>query len=325
MKGRTCGMIAATVFATCPIATGADDARFDAVYESSGAATLPDGRVLVVDDEAGAPLHLMRIDRAGDEPATSEQRRLQPPRNLRQRWRLGRLDDLEGACSDAAGRVTVIGSHNLQAGIDETDRRTVARFRVEGNRVSGIEVRRDLRTALLGDVPAIAAAMREGGKHDRDLDIEGLACDTRRDRLLIGLRAPRLDERAIVVALANPDDWLGGGAEPALERTVLDLDGGGIRAMAYDAVTDGLVLVSRDDTGKKKRFKAWWQDAAGVSEPIRLKLDDKKMLDDVEGVTVLEDARHVLFVRDDGRRDKGRTGSWFVLDRETLGLPGGMR
>ena len=122
------------------------------------------------------------------------------------------MDDLEGACHDAAGRALVIGSHNTDAGIDDTDRRKVVRFTLRSGRLHDVALRRDLRQDLLEALPAVRQAMRDGGKHDARLDIEALACDRRRDRLLIGLRSPREDERAMIVVLTNADAWFDDGA-----------------------------------------------------------------------------------------------------------------
>lgn len=334
----TCRPSAATGHAIGPVAGAAiwiaicaagvadsADGTFESVYEPSGVTALPDGTLVVLDDEAGTALHAMRIRQEGDRLSLVGQAPIDAPAAIARRWRLGRLDDLEGACHDAAGRALVIGSHNTDAGIDDTDRRKVVRFTLRSGRLHDVALRRDLRQDLLEALPAVRQAMRDGGKHDARLDIEALACDRRRDRLLIGLRSPREDERAMIVVLTNADAWFDDGADPQFERPVrtLELDKGGIRAMAYDATNDALLIVSRRESGKGGRFKAWWQDATLSRPPRQLRLPHKGAFDDVEGVTMLDDADAVLFVRDDGNRDKGRTGSWFHTTRTALGLPGG--
>jgi len=298
------------------------DGSFETVYEPSGVTVLPDGQLIVVNDEAGTSLHRMRIETDGEALSLVEQSIVSAPESFTTRWRLGPLDDLEGACRDRHGRVFVTGSHNTKAGIDETDRRKLVRFRLNEDGMDEIVSRRDLREDLLDALPLIRQAMQEGGKHDEQLDIEGLACDRRRDRLLIGLRSPREGNRAIIVALTNPDAWLDEGDAPRFEQPIrtLDLDNGGIRAMGYDDGGDALLVVSRRESGKGGRYKAWWQDAAFQDDPVELTLPDKRALDDVEGVTVLDDPAGVLFVRDDGNRHKRRSGTWFFVTRDALGL-----
>ena len=88
--------------------------------------------------------------------------------------------------------------------------------------------------------------------------------------------------------------------------------------MAYDPMTDQLLIVARRESGGGSPFKLWTAGATFDDEPDRLKLDDKKAFDDVEGVAL--DETGVLFVRDDGESRKAGVGSWFYLTREALDM-----
>ena len=345
--------LGAALVASAPAARAADEAadeaasiaaegRFATLFEPSGVAQLPDGTLLVVEDEAAQALRRVSIDVAGDidgdRPHVRRETVLTPAGGALARFAIGPLDDLEGAASDGAGRVFAIGSHG--EGRRSADRRKLVRFSVRGDEAVKLALTRDLRRDLILAHPALAAALDDGGEDpDRDdgerrrrgkrerLNIEGLAHDRRRGALLIGLRSPRLDERAVIVRLRNPDAYVADGARPAFdpEPWTLDLDEGGIRAMGYDEASDRLLLVSRRETRGGGRFELWHARADGAGRPTRVRLPgQKKLFDDVEGLAVLErgpDAGgEVLFVRDDGRRAKGRGADWFVLTRAGLGL-----
>ncbi len=300
------------------------EGRFATLFEPSGVAQLPDGTLVVVEDEAPQALRRVDVDTDGAELRVLEETVLTPGGGVLARFAIGPLDDLEGAASDGSGHVYAIGSHG--PGGRAADRRKLVRFSVRGDEAADVVLTRDLRSDLARAYPALAAAFeRRGARHA--LNIEGLAHDRRRGVLLIGLRAPLLDDRAVIVRLLNPDAYLADGAEPAFdaEPWTVDLDEGGVRAMGYDERSDRVLMVSRREARGGGRFELWHAPADGSAEPVRVRLrGDKKAFDDVEGVAVLDrgpDAhRGVLFVRDDGRRDKGRGAEWFVVPRARLDL-----
>lgn len=295
------------------------DQRFEGVIEPSGIAWLGGDDWIVVDDEPERALRRITL-RSGTNGTRelADETAIAGPDSVFARWKLGPLDDLEGACVDAEQRVHVIGSHNAEAGIESAHRRKLVRFSLDGTAMRDVVSRRDLRQQLLERLPQLQEAIDDGGRHDNDLDIEALACDTQRGRLLVGLRAPRLDDDGVVVAIANAEAWLDSEVEPELTLHALDLDKGGIRAMAYDPVSDGLFIASRRESGGGSPYKLWHVPASFAGEPERIRLDDKDAFEDVEGVAA--DPSGIVLVRDDGGRGKRGAGSWFYLTREALDL-----
>ena len=236
---------------------------------------------------------------------------------------VGELDDLEGVARDATDRVFVVGSHDDAGERAASDRQKLVRYALEDGRARDVVVSRRLRQDLLDAHPGIAGEIADGGRTDGMLNIEALAVDRRRGHLLIGLRTPRLDKDAVIVRLSNPDAYVEGEAPAAFDAApwTLDLDKGGLRALAYDDGTDQLLIVSRRESGKGGAFKLWRVAADGTAPPVRIRLpDEKDPFDDVEGLVPLGDGAGVLFVRDDGRRDGREGGGWFAVSRERLGL-----
>lgn len=190
-----------------------------------------------------------------------------------------------------------------------------------------------LRQDILDSYPQLAeSAQGKSRKKAAAMNIEALAYDRKRDSLLIGLRTPVLDGKAIIIRLTNPDAYLNDVAPPELDKTLwsVDVDKGGLRAMTYDEQTDQLLLVSRRENSKDDSYKLWRLSADGHGPAERVDIGEQEdMLDSVEGLApmVLDPSlgSGVLFVRDNGNAKKGRGGDWFVLTRRQLGLDSGLR
>jgi hypothetical protein len=198
--------------------------------EISGAARLPDGRLLLVDDETRDAVFVWN-GRPGEEPV---------------RIALSiSLDDLEGAAADSTGLVYLLTSHSLtRSGKLRADRQRIARLRVVGESATGVEVAADLRAALglllTGDEahPGVP------------LNLEGLAWYPQGDALLLGVRAPLRSGRALVVGL-RPAGGLFDPSRPAgdlgpLHPTVaaLDLGGRGVRSLEFDPWRRAILILA---------------------------------------------------------------------------------
>ena len=182
-------------------------AEFSDIYEPSAVQQMPDGRILVVEDEAKRAVSVMTLAEDGSLVEDSAA-------DLRLTRAFGRkLSDLEGLTIDQAENIYAITSHSTNAkGTREPDREQLLRFRIRGSNVGDIASVTNLRDALVGD-QALAEALRAaaGGPVEMNkLNIEGLAYHQQTGQLLVGLRAPKAGDRSIIVPLLNP------GAVPAL-------------------------------------------------------------------------------------------------------------
>jgi hypothetical protein len=105
------------------------------------------------------------------------------------------------------------------------------------------------------------------------LNIEGLASDpspTNPDRLIIGLRNPRDNGRAILVTLLNPGEVIAGGFARFGEAVRLDLGGLGVRSIAWSDAHQALLVIGGPgaDTGPVRLFK-WSGDPASAPVAIQ--------------------------------------------------------
>jgi hypothetical protein len=189
-------------------------------FEASDAVVPPDGKgVLFVDDSQADAI--FRLELAADGS----------PRAAPVRIPLGvSVEDPEGITTD--GRyLYVVGSQSrgkLSRGAG------LVRFRLDAGRaVQGVEAIEGLAALLEAAVPDLLAS---GGKKKAGLNIEGLAWDAKRGRLLLGLRAPLDRDQAVLVPVRLRDaSGRFAAANLAVEQPIhLDLAGAGVRAIEAD-------------------------------------------------------------------------------------------
>jgi hypothetical protein len=153
--------------------------------------------------------------------------------------------DPEGLTSD--GRfVYVAGSQSRGKG---TKGPGVVRFRFDAERgaAQNVEAIADLASIVEAALPAPRAAK---GKKGAELNIEGLAWDAKRGRLLLGLRAPLAGKQAVLVPVRLRDaNGPFAAANLAVEEPIrLDLGGAGVRGIEADAEGD-FWIVAGGSTG----------------------------------------------------------------------------
>jgi len=104
---------------------------------------------------------------------------------------------------------------------------------------------------------------------DQGLNLEGLARAPSMDapeRLVIGLRNPRPNGRAIAVSLLNPAALAAGGAALFGEATPLDLGGLGIRGLAWSEAAGAVIVLAGPHDGAAGPFRIYrWSGAPGAA------------------------------------------------------------
>lgn len=295
--------------------------KFEQIYEPSGVQQLPDGRFVVVEDEAVHPLDVFSLQ--------SDGQLIEHPlyRSSLFSWSssnrvLNTLDDLEAVAVDDLGLVYAITSHSRKENGKRDDRREqLVRFGLEGEQVVDFKVMRGLRKKIsrqhesLKDATKIRDVKDGGG-----FNIEGLSFDAEKQKLLIGLRSPLAGSNAIIVVIENPHAVFDRGEKARISDQLIELDlaGGGIRAMSYDPHLDGFLIISRKPN---KSFKLWLWSGDADESPKRLRTPGIKNLRRSEGITpVVLDGRPagILIVSDDGMGLKRKPGHYLFLRYEQL-------
>jgi len=270
------------------------------VYEPSGVVQLSDGRLLVVEDEPEQPFSLLTQGPSG-------RLTVHPELDFRamltaQHPALRNLDDLEGTAIDhTEGFVYAVTSFS-SGSRSQPDREKLVRFKLDGSTLSEARVTTDLKSSLSRRVPG-------------ELNIEGLAFDPIRRRLLLGLRTPLRGGKALVVPVS-----LGGlfdDSPEVGEPIELDMHHEGIRAMAYDSKLDGFVLIGHNEGKSQAPFNMWLWDGEHDPRPLRVDGIDLRRAEGVAPV-VLNGRKRLLIVSDEGKRKKGRTAKYILLRYDQL-------
>lgn len=294
-----------------------DFAELPGIYEPSAIQQLADGRFLVVEDEKEHPLRLLSL--GADGSATSVPADLAAPGAAA----LPKLADLEGLAADDAGFLYAVTSHSrTAAGEAKASRERLVRFRIDGDRVVAPLVVDTLKDALAAAHPLLAAAAQEhAAKSAGALNIEALEwCAD--GRLLFGLRGPLAGGRALLVALDNPGAVFDAAAAPAVSPWLvrLDLDGDGIRALAWCPALAGYLLIGGPADRAARPFRLWWWSGRHDEAACPARLPGLAGFARAEGLCParLDGAARLVIVSDDGDRAAGRPAHFLVLDPQRL-------
>jgi len=290
------------------------------IYEPSALQQLPDGRILAVEDEARRAFSLLTLTADGrfEENPAGDQRLLRS---------FGRkMSDLEGLSIDGEGRIYAITSHSAKNnGKRDKDREQLLRFMVNGGVASELAVYTGLRDALSDSTElkdAIEAATDEAVDFE-EVNIEGLAYVEETGELLLGLRSPMVGGRSLVVTITNPADLVEGGAGPQFgPPLLLDMQGGGIRALSFDPVLKTYLVVNEVEQSEGGRISQLWKwDGDSETPPVPLSLPGIIDLDNVESIdsVIIGDERRLLLMSDEGSEKKNRPARYLMLAYDLIG------
>jgi hypothetical protein len=124
--------------------------------------------------------------------------------------------------------------------------------------------------AALGD---LAVSDPDLAPKKRGLNIEGMTADRSGDALLIGLRNPRHNGKALVIRLENPQELMIAEPKPAIISSVHELDLGdrGIRDIEWSAAHQSYLVIAGqpEDDQPGPGFAVYKWDGGGVTSEVR--------------------------------------------------------
>lgn len=211
-------------------------------FEASGVAHVPGTEgVLFVDDGRTREIFWMELGADGRQRSAAQPVALEAD-----------VTDLEGITSDGT-YFYVVGSQSKKTGFDG-DGLVRFRFDPQTRRTSDVQRVRGLKAWLAGTVPELKGTARIIG--DEALNIEAIAWDPDSTRLLLGLRAPVVDGKALVIPLKMTDP---AGAFTAANLRLdggairLPLEGAGIRSLEYDATARAFRVITGAGLNEENR------------------------------------------------------------------------
>jgi len=246
------------------------------MFEASGVVHAPgtDG-VLFVDDGRPDEIFWMRLDANGAQAGA-----VKPvPLGVN-------VVDLEGITTDGAN-FYVVGSQSKSKG---SDRAGLVRFRYDAQqqRVEGAESISGLKRFLAENVAELRG-MGDKPYKSGGINIEGVAWDPQKNRLLLGLRSPVINGHALVAPLKMRDPRgpfaLSNFEVEDAKAIRLPLGGAGIRSIEYDGNLKAFrILTGAAANGEKTDFKLWeWN--GDPSQPTLSESDTFDRTLKPEGVT----------------------------------------
>ena len=230
-------------------------------FEASGVVHVPGSNaVLFVDDDHTDEIFFMRLgdDRKQAGPITAVKLSAD-------------IVDLEGITNDGA-YFYVVGSQSKPTG---SDREGLARFKFDAKEQRAVDTQSisGLKSFLADNVDELRG-MHNTDYEDGGINVEGVAWDPRRKRLLLGLRSPVVDGQALVVPLKLRDPkgtFSRDNIEVEGRKAIrLPLNRAGIRSIEYDEVGRTFRLITgAGPNSEKMDFKLWeW---SGNGEPPTLR------------------------------------------------------
>ena len=293
---------------------------FNGVYEPSAVQQLPDGKLLIAEDEPNHAFSIVSIDKTG---------RFIEDEALDTRVITGfkrRLSDLEALARDDEGFIYALTSHSrTRKGNRSPDREHLMRFKIQDGNVLGLTSYDNLTQVLETD-HKLNDLIRERTKAEvsfEEINIEGMAFDPVKKRLVLGFRDPEFNNMALVAFISNPKDVFERNAKPEFDEVaILDIDGGGIRSINYDPVLKNYVIANevKDENGQKFS-QLWTWSGNPTDEPQKISLPNLQHITNVEAVDsiTINGKPQMILMGDEGNASQKITAKYMLVDYSQLG------
>ena len=293
---------------------------FNGVYEPSAVQQLPDGKLLIAEDEPNHAFSIISIDKTG---------RFIEDEALDTRVITGfkrRLSDLEALARDDEGFIYALTSHSrTRKGNRSPDREHLMRFKIQDGNVLGLTSYDNLTQVLETD-HKLHDLIRERTKAEvsfEEINIEGMAFDPVKKRLVLGFRDPEFNNMALVAFISNPKDVFERNAQPEFDEVaVLDIDGGGIRSLNYDPMLKNYVIANevKDENGQKFS-QLWTWSGNPTDEPQKISLPNLQHITNVEAVDsiTVNGKPQMILMGDEGNASQKITAKYMLVDYSQLG------
>jgi len=293
---------------------------FNGVYEPSAVQQLPDGKLLIAEDEPNHAFSIISIDKTG---------RFIEDEALDTRVITGfkrRLSDLEALARDDEGFIYALTSHSrTRKGNRSPDREHLMRFKIQDGNVLGLTSYDNLTQVLETD-HKLHDLIRERTKAEvsfEEINIEGMAFDPVKKRLVLGFRDPEFNNMALVAFISNPKDVFERNVQPEFDEVaILDIDGGGIRSLNYDPVLKNYVIANevKDENGQKFS-QLWTWSGNPTDEPQKISLPNLQHITNVEAVDsiTVNGKPQMILMGDEGNASQKITAKYMLVDYSQLG------
>ncbi len=282
------------------------------VFEPSGATTMPDGKVLIVEDEkATDSLKLVEIAKNGK---VLEIGSLYLDKKLKKLFKKD-IEDLEAITSDG-NIVYGITSHSLsRKNGRKLSRERFIMFKYDDGAIKEFHMYSDLKRDLAFSFPELA---KKSAFYTSEINIEGLSFDKETQTLIIGFRAPVVDGEAMLLAIENPQEIFLQNMKPKFSKPIrLKLDGMGIRDITYDEGKKGFWIIAGSSNERDANFSLWFWNRQNNEVKLMKNHPD---IGFGEGITVINRDSNLpgLFIVEDNGQKPNKSAKYIIIDRNSL-------
>lgn len=286
--------------------------KFYNIFEPSGATTMPDGNVIIVEDAKGIN-SIKLLETTKDNVV--EIGNIYMNKEIKNIFKKD-IEDLEAITSDS-NTVFAITSHTLtKSNEKKSSRERFIMFTYEDSKITNFHLYGNLKNDLYKNF---------GNYYDKrllsssDINIEGLAFDNTKNNVLLGFAYPTINSKAIIIEIQNPKDVFLKDEKPLFSKPIeLDLGGLGIRDITYDPQKKGYWILAGSINERGNSFELWfWDKYKSKVHHIKNHPD----LGYAEGITVIhkdsEKLSSLLIVEDNGIKPN-KPADYTLIKRNSL-------
>jgi len=286
--------------------------KFYNVFEPSGATTLPDGKVLIVEDERSTTaLKLLEVKK---DNSIVEIGNLYLPKKIKKVFKK-EIEDLEAVTSNGNKIYAITSFTEGKNSSKQQAREKFIMFNYEDGAIKKLYIYANLKNDLKESFPEI---FKDNIFMQDSINIEGLSFDKQNNQILLGFRAPLVNSKAMIIAIKNPDDMFTNNAKPEFSKPIyLNLDGMGIRDLTYDKEKNGYWIIAGSVNERNFNFQLWFWNR---DKSIVSKIKNHPNIGYGEGITLINrDSKRpaLLIVEDNGKRPN-KSAHYVVIDRDSL-------
>jgi len=286
--------------------------KFYNIFEPSGATTMPDGKVLIVEDERSEnPIRMLDVKDSGD---VVEIGNIYIDKKIKKIFKK-RVEDLEAITSNG-NTVYAITSHSLNKSHKrKSSREKLISFVYDDGKMRDFHIYDTLKDDLYKNYIDFFKNSIFGIE---DISIEGLSVDANNSNLLIGFRSPVIDGKAIIIGIQNPQEVMLEKEKPKFSKPVsLNLNGLGIRDITYDSQKNGYWIIAGGSNDRNFNFQLWFWDNKNKKVSF---VKNHPYIGYGEGITIIhKDTKDsaLLIVEDNGLKPN-KSADYIIIDRDSL-------
>ncbi len=286
--------------------------KFYNIFEPSGATTLPDGKVLIVEDEKSEnPIRMLDVQPNGN---VIEIGNIYINKKIKKIFKKS-VEDLE-AITSSENIVYAITSHSLNKSHQrKASREKLIMFTYDDGKMKDFYIYDSLKEDLFKNYKSFFTNSIFATK---DISIEGLSMDHKNETLLVGLKSPVIEGKAIIIGIENAKEVTLGKEKPRFSKPIkLNLNGLGIRGMSYDSTKDGYWIIAGGSNERNFNFQLWFWDRKKSTATF---VKNHPYIGYGEGITLINKGSEksaVLIVEDNGIKPN-KAADYIIIDRDSL-------